>query len=174
MSSTSNAGAAGDLLLHPLSLLSLAGLLLNDHVFKAAAVGTAFDVVTGKVSDFCGVCFLPLLLVSGLELAQALFKRYRGPDVRVAVVAAVSVAVFFALMKTLPFFGDVYAQALGALQWPFYAAVAVVKGDVVPAVRAVRHVVDASDVVAVPCAFVVVVLQRKRVVRISSKPAAAP
>ncbi len=145
-------------MLHPFSLLSLAGLLLNDHVFKAAAAGTAFNVVTGKASDVCGVCFFAFLCVAAVELTQSLFKRYRGPDVKVAVVVAVCVAVFFALMKTLPFFGDLYAWSLGALQWPFHA----LRAGALVAVRPVAHIVDATDVVAVPCAFVVVYVQRRR------------
>lgn len=158
---SSNTGAAGDLLLHPLSLLSLAGLLLNDHVFKAAAAGTPWNVVTGKASDVCGVCFFAFLCVAAVELGQAALRRYRGPDVGVAVVVAVAVAVCFALMKTVAFFGDVYAWSLGVLQWPFYALRA---GALVP-VRAVAHVVDPGDVVAVPCAFVVVAVQRRRALR---------
>ena len=167
--SRTHASAAGDGLLHPLVLLALGLLLLNDHVFKAAAVGTPWSVVTGKLSDVCGVLFLPVLLVAGVELLQAarsrLFRAQKAgdtADVRIAVFAAVFVAVFFALMKTVPAVGAVYAHALGALQWPFLALAALVSGEAVPGLRPVRHILDATDVVVVPVAFVVVWLQRKR------------
>jgi len=45
-------------LLHPLSLLALTLLALNDHVFKVAYPGW----LTGKLSDFAGLVFFPLVL----------------------------------------------------------------------------------------------------------------
>lgn len=165
------AGAAGDGLLHPLVLASLALLVLNDHVFKSAAVGSSWSLLTGKLSDVCGVLFLPVLLVSGVELLSAARGRFsRRPrssagvaHVGVAIAAAAFVAIFFALMKTVPPVGALYAHALGALQWPVLAVVALASGEDVPGLRPVRHVLDASDVVVVPLAFVVVWLQRRRV-----------
>jgi hypothetical protein len=173
MGAQKHAGAAGDGLLHPLVLLALALLVLNDHVFKAAAAGSRWSTVTGKLSDVCGVFFLPVLLVAGLELAAALRDRLRrtGPvsdrvlGARPTFFVALFVAVFFALMKTVPAVGALYAHALGALQWPVLALAAAASGEAVPGLRPVRHVLDASDVVAVPFAFVVVWLQRQRAAR---------
>jgi tetratricopeptide (TPR) repeat protein len=45
-------------LLTPIYLAALAGLLLNDHVLKAAAPG----LITGKLSDFCGLFALAVFL----------------------------------------------------------------------------------------------------------------
>lgn len=148
----------------PVALVALGGLLLNDHVLKAAAVGTAWSVVTGKLSDFCGVAFLPILIVALLELARRAAGRVPAVvDVRAAVVVAVAVGAAFALMKSWSPAGAAYAHTLGVLQWPFYALRALTEGAPVPSPRAVRHVVDVTDVVAVPAAFVVVPLQRRRV-----------
>ncbi len=136
---------------------------MNDHVLKAAAAGTSWALVTGKLSDFCGVAFLPILLIALLELGRRAVGRVPAVvDVRVAVVVAVGVAIAFALMKSSPAAGAVYAHTLGALQWPFYALRALSDGAPLPPLRAVRHVVDVTDVVAVPAAFVVVALQRRR------------
>ena len=154
--------AAGDGLLRPASLAALSGLLLNDHVFKSLAAGTSWSVVTGKLSDVCGVLFLPVLLVAGVELLLSLGKRFAGPSTPVAVVAAVAVAVAFTLMKTVPWCGALYADAMGLLQWQFFAVAAFVKGHVVPVVRPVAHVVDPTDVIAVPFAFYVVLQARQR------------
>jgi len=163
-------GAAGDGLLHPLVLLALALLVVNDHVFKAAAAGSRWSTVTGKLSDICGVFFLPVLLVAGIELAAALRARVRRLTpvsnrllgMRATFFVALFVALFFALMKTVPAVGALYAHALGALQWPVLALAAAASGEAVPGLRPVRHVLDASDVVAVPFAFAVVWLQRQR------------
>jgi hypothetical protein len=45
-------------LLTPIYLAAMAGLLLNDHVLKAAAPG----LITGKLSDFCGLFALAVFL----------------------------------------------------------------------------------------------------------------
>ena len=165
MTSSTSPPSRGDLLLHPVALLALGGLLLNDHVLKAASADTPFTVVTGKLSDVCGVLFLPILVVAAVEFAGAVVKG-RVASVEVAGVVAVVVGVAFALMKTVPACGDVYAWALGALQWPVRALVAVLNGSVnehgLPSWQPVVHVVDPTDVVAVPFAFVVVALQRRR------------
>jgi len=144
--------AAGDALLHPAVVAALAVLVVNDHVGKDLARGTAWATLTGKASDVAGVLFLPVLVVAGLELAAAARGRYRGPSARMAMIVAALVAVAFAAMKTHPLAGDVYRYATGALQWPWHAAVAAVHGRVAPPVLPVRHVVDPTDLVALPAA----------------------
>ncbi|HEY1099049.1 MAG TPA: hypothetical protein VGF99_08970 [Myxococcota bacterium] len=155
---------AGSGLLDVVVVAALAGLIINDHVLKAASAGTAWRVVTGKLSDVCGVLFLPVLVVAGTELASAWRRRsaWRGPSVRVAVVVAAVVAVCFALMKTTALGGAVYAWSLGTLQWPVRALAALLSSSSVPALRPVRHVVDPGDLIAVPFAFYVVAQARVR------------
>ena len=56
----------GDLLLNPWALVSVAVILINDHVLKGAFGNT----MTGKLSDVAGVFLLPLLLLSVLEVLR--------------------------------------------------------------------------------------------------------
>ena len=52
-------------LAHPLSLVALTLLVLNDHFLKGAGLLPGW--VTGKLSDFAGLIFFPLLLTSLLN-----------------------------------------------------------------------------------------------------------
>lgn len=61
----------GDLMLHPIALSAVALLALNDHYLKA----TYGNWFTGKLSDFSGLTFFPLLLLSVLEIVRAPFTR---------------------------------------------------------------------------------------------------
>ena len=152
----------GSGLLDPVVVVALAGLLLNDHLLKAASAGTSWTIVTGKLSDFCGVLFLPVLVVAGVEFVASWRHRFSGPSVRTAVVVAVAVAVFFTLMNTIDVVGDIYALTLAALQWPLRATAALWQSQALPSVVAVRHVVDPTDTIAVPAAAWVVVQARVR------------
>ncbi len=154
--------APGDPLLHPVALVALVALVANDHLGKELARGTAWALLTGKVSDVAGVLFLPVLVVAGLELFAAALGRYRGPSPRTAVVVAALVAVAFAAMKTHPWAGDVYRYAAGALQWPWHAVTAALHGRPTPPVLPVRHVVDPTDLLALPAAGWVIVQARAR------------
>ena len=152
----------GSGLLDPVVVIALVGLLLNDHLLKAASAGTSWTLLTGKLSDVCGVLFLPVLIVAGVELVGGWRGRYRGPSVALAVAVAAFVAVFFALMKTIDVVGDVYAWSLGAVQWPLRAMVALLSSQALPSVVSVRHVVDPTDTVAVPAAAWVIGQARVR------------
>jgi hypothetical protein len=140
----------GSGLLDPVAVAALVGLVVNDHVLKAASAGTAFTVVTGKLSDVFGLVFFPVLVVAGTEIAASAVQRFRGPSQRTAQIVAAAVAVTFIGMKCSDVVGDVYASTLGALQWPFRALFAAMRGAALPTVRAVAHVVDPTDIVAVP------------------------
>lgn len=150
----------GASLVHPAVLTSLALLLLNDHVFKAAAVGTPWSGVTGKLSDVAGLAFFPVLVVASLELL-GLRRRLAWSDRRLASVVAVVVAAVFATINLWPAAGDLYALTLGALQWPARALVAVLGGMPSPSVRPVQHVVDPTDCLALPATALVVWLSRR-------------
>jgi hypothetical protein len=159
----SRAGAAaGDGLLDPVAAFALVVLVLNDHVLKEHAAGTPWAFVTGKLSDVAGVLFLPVLVVACVELVASLARRYRGPSPALAATVAVAVVVAFSLMKTWGPAADAYRVVLGALQWPYFAVVAAASGAPLPGVMPVRHVVDATDLVALPAAAWVVVQARAR------------
>jgi hypothetical protein len=82
-------------LCHPFSLASIALLLLNDHLLKRLAP----SLLTGKLSDFAGLFFFPLLLgaVLGLLLAGLRSAPRLAPRLAFFLIFAV-----FAAIKTLP------------------------------------------------------------------------
>lgn len=101
-----------NLLLHPLALIAIAVLVVNDHLLKAAFPGTWW---TGKLSDFAGLVFFPLFLLALVELFGARASR------RWAIGLIVLTGVVFASIELLPPAELVYRYGLGALQYPFRA-----------------------------------------------------
>jgi hypothetical protein len=157
-SAAPHAPAAGDGMLAPVALGALALLVLNDHVLKARFPG----VVTGKLSDFAGLVFFPLLLVALVEVAQRALGRFSRPSRRVLLVCVLATGAVFSLTKTWEPAGDLYRGALGVLQWPAYAAGALLRGAPLPPVRTVRHAVDPTDLIALPSLWVAYVIGRRR------------
>ncbi|MEX2546639.1 MAG: hypothetical protein WD830_02475 [Chloroflexota bacterium] len=103
----------GDGLLRPVPLLGIALLLLNDHVLKLVAPGD----ITGKLSDFAGLTFFPLLLVALWEVGIAVVGRMRMAS-EVALVAAIfATGIGFAAIEIVPAAADVYRAGLGFVQW---------------------------------------------------------
>lgn len=130
-----------DALVHPLALLALLVLGLNDHVLKGRLPGW----LTGKLSDVAGMIFFPLLLWALIELSLRLAGRRerRAAHLYVAVAAT---GIVFAAINLFESAGAGYAWALAALQWPVRAALA--GGPI--ALEPVGHVVDPSDLIALP------------------------
>lgn len=133
---------AGEGLLHPVPLLAIGLLVLNDHVLKDAF----HNALTGKLSDFAGMAFFPLLLQGLWEGAQSLLRRSWQPSRRALWICAAATALVFSLVQTYGPVTDLYRWGLGALQWPVYAIRA---GEWV-AVRPVQAWADPTDIVAVP------------------------
>jgi hypothetical protein len=78
-------------------MLGAVGLLvLNDHLFKAIWP----SALTGKVSDFAGALFFPILIQAALEIAQWLGGRYEGPN-RLGLIAGVSITALLFLVSEL-------------------------------------------------------------------------
>ncbi|MBT0993447.1 hypothetical protein KIN34_04000 [Cellulomonas sp. DKR-3] len=149
MSGSPGRRVRGDLVLHPVALVSLGVLLLNDHVLKAAAPGW----VTGKLSDVAGLAFFPFLVVA---LADVLRRRGR-PGVVTACVAAVVTAGGFAAVKLAAPMREAFVGLVGWVRFPVDA---VLSGAAYP--RPLVVVPDASDIVAVlACAAVVLVVVRQ-------------
>lgn len=140
----------GARLAHPVALVAIAALVLNDHVWKQAFPG----VVTGKLSDFAGLAFFPLFLQAGVEWARAAARRPAAGSDRVLGAAVIATAVVFALVKLDTPVTDLYRVGLGALQWPWHAAVAIAEARAVPTAPAVRIVADPTDLLALPAVFV--------------------
>ncbi|MFF5084581.1 hypothetical protein ACFY36_46705 [Actinoplanes sp. NPDC000266] len=78
-------------LIHPVTVLGLGLLLLNDHYLKAAHPGW----LTGKLSDAAGLIMAPALLA---VLLTPFVK-----DRRAGLIATVTVGVGFALVKAWPY-----------------------------------------------------------------------
>jgi hypothetical protein len=142
---------ARSLLARPIVLAALALLVANDHWAKAAYPG----VVTGKLSDFAGLVFFPLLVVATIELV--LGRPWRSRIAIVSVTAACLGA--FAAINLWPAAGTLYASMLGHVQWIPLAAWAVVTNAAIPTSTPVAHAVDATDLLAaIPGAAVAVLI----------------
>jgi hypothetical protein len=138
-------------LLGPPALLAIALLIVNDHILKARAPG----IVTGKLSDFAGMIFFPLLLAAA---AEHLGLR-RG---RTAVlIAALATGAVFAAIKLWAPAGDLYRLTLAALQWPFRATAAILTSAPLPALGRVHFTADPTDLLALPALLVPVLLTRR-------------
>ena len=133
-------------LVHPIALAAIALLVVNDHVLKQLAPG----LVTGKLSDFAGLAFFPLLLAAAAEHAGV----RRGTQT--IVIAVIATGLAFAAVKL--FVPELYRVGLAALQWPFRAVRAIVTGAALPALGRVRFVADPSDLVALVALAVPLVL----------------
>lgn len=78
-------------LLHPVTLVALIALVVNDHVLKVVMPGA----LTGKLSDVTGLVVFPLLVLSLAELIRPSASR---PRVLALAIGATAVAFF--LVKT--------------------------------------------------------------------------
>ncbi len=137
---------AGDVLLHPLALASLATLVVNDHVLKGAFPG----LVTGKLSDIAGVVLLPLVLVAGWELVAAAIGRDRSPGRSALALAIVTTGVGFAVVKLAAPAAGAFGWLLGVVAWPAAAVVSFLTGSAVIAPSPAPIVVDPGDLIALP------------------------
>src|ERR1700679_4140779 len=84
-------------LVHPWPLLAVALLAVNDHLLKGS--GWLPGWLTGKLSDFAGLFFFPVLLTVIAERWPA--SRWTGRRF-VAALAVGTTALVFALIKTAP------------------------------------------------------------------------
>ena len=104
------------LLVRPLPMFALMVLALNDHWLKGSGVLPGW--LTGKLSDFAGLLFFPLLLVTLLNLmahpfAQrgALLARLASPSTTQVAVACFLTGVFFAGVQLSPQVAAFYGRA---------------------------------------------------------------
>ena len=119
-------------------------LVANDHVFKGRWPAAA----TGKISDFAGLFFFPLLLLAVSEILLATTSRnWRAGRARLSAVVAVTAAGFVAV-KVSPVMGEFYGSALGLLRWPVEAARNAASGQAWPEVVPARIRTDTTDLLA--------------------------
>lgn len=96
-------------LAHPMTLVALVLLVVNDHVGKRAHPG----MVTGKLSDVGGLVVAPPLLAMVMVL---LVPRLRGQTA--AVVAVVATGAGFATVQLSPTVAEVASQAWSVVAGP--------------------------------------------------------
>lgn len=103
----------GALLLHPVSLLAIAILLINDHVLKAMWGNT----LTGKLSDGAGILIVPLLLLCIMRLppSRLLSDLAHRPGTTIAALSFSAAGL--GAVKTVGPVGDAYAWTIGGLRW---------------------------------------------------------
>ncbi len=101
-------------LVHPVPLAAVGVLALNDHLLKGA--GLLPGAVTGKLSDFAGLFFFPLLLAA---IAGGICRALRGRDIddrrSLAAATAIATAAGFAAVKLLPAVNALVARTWGAM-----------------------------------------------------------
>ena len=100
---------------HPVTVLSLIVLVLNDHVFKAAFPG----LVTGKLSDVAGLVLAPPLVA----VLVTLFVPRLRPRV-VAALALILVGAGFAVVKV-----DGYAATFASQMWSVVSGPSLIRAD---------------------------------------------
>lgn len=98
-------------LAHPLSLLAVGLLLLNDHLLKHIAP----SVLTGKLSDFAGLFFFPFLAAAVWGL---LFERRRPTSRWSAPLIFILTGAWFTAIKTLPWANALTVTILTRLVGP--------------------------------------------------------
>lgn len=142
--------------MHPVPVLAIVVLLLNDHWWKFAFTGWW----TGKISDFAGMVFFPLLLQAFVELVDR--REPFRPRRSQLIGCALATGLVFGSTNVSAFAADAYRVGLGWIQWPFRVLGAIVRGGAVPEVSAVHLTQDPSDVIAVPFVLVAVWVGWKR------------
>lgn len=150
---------AGDGLLHPLALAAIALLIVNDHVLKVAAPG----LVTGKLSDFAGLAFFPLLLVGLWEWLLSLGGRWSGPSARPLSIAVAASAVGFTLVKLADVGTTAFAWSLGSAHWFVAYVWAAPTGEGYPQHRLAPVVQDPTDLIALSALAVALVIGLGRI-----------
>lgn len=105
-------------LVQPLPLVALALLAVNDHVLKGAGVLPGW--LTGKLSDFAGLFFFPLLCTALVDTTLALCRAPWDPTLRTwkAVAACLATGVGFAATELSPAAAATYAELVTAIGIP--------------------------------------------------------
>ena len=108
--------------LHPAPLIAMVVLALNDHWLKGA--GLLPGALTGKLSDFAGLLFFPLLVTAMADLALLAASRVGGWALDFSLrryklaVAAAATAALFASIKLSPGAALYVAGAFSRGSWP--------------------------------------------------------
>lgn len=145
-------------LLHPVPLLALATLVINDHVLKQHYPGW----ITGKLSDIAGMVFFPLFLFVVLNAMRGKRESTSLRGDRLLMECALATALVFCAVKTFAPATAFYEMGLGFLQWPLRAGMALLRGDTPGPVVSVVLVRDVTDLIAVPFVAIPILIGRSR------------
>lgn len=149
---------AGDGLLKPVVLAAVALLLVNDHLLKGAWPGW----LTGKLSDFAGLVFFPLLLQALWEVAASAAGRSSLASGRVLALSIMFTLSAFSAIQVSPAASEAYGWALGTAQWLVGSVLdALSGGSGVPLQRAL-NTPDPTDLAALPVLAVPYLVGRGR------------
>ncbi|KAB2866891.1 MAG: hypothetical protein F9K46_01415 [Anaerolineae bacterium] len=118
-------------ILHPISIGAIVVLLLNDHFLKQHYPSWW----TGKLSDFAGLIFAPLILAT--FLAWIIPPRLKNQENWVGIIAFSVTGIMFALTKTLPQVNDATSEF-----WEFFAG------------GPVKMWLDSTDLLALPALII--------------------
>lgn len=136
---------------HPVALVAITVLIVNDHVLKAAFASWW----TGKLSDVAGLVFFPLFLLGLFSLGRTTIRPW------MSIAACASTAMVFTLVKVWPPANEVYRVGLGTLQWPVRSLWMLAHGHALPAIAKVGLAMDASDLIALPAVLVAYAVGRR-------------
>jgi type IV secretory pathway protease TraF len=133
-------------------------LALNDHFFKGS--GYLPSILTGKLSDFCGLFFFPLLCTACFDVLLSACNALLGRCVfdaslrtRKLVISGLATAAFFSALKINAAFAAHYVALIEHI-------------DVANVFPPARIVQDLSDLVALPMIALAVVFGRSRIAKI--------
>jgi hypothetical protein len=108
--------------LHPVPLVALVVLAVNDHYLKHAGILPRW--LTGKLSDFGGLLFFPLLLTALGDTLAYFLARLTGAKWDYSlrrwkiVAACVATAAVFAPLELSAAYGRFYTATLGRIGFP--------------------------------------------------------
>jgi hypothetical protein len=108
--------------LHPVPLVALVVLALNDHYLKGRHLLPQW--LTGKLSDFGGLLFFPLLVTALGDTLLYFVTRVTGWRLDYSlrrwkiVAACVATAAVFTPLELSAAYGDFYTRTLGQIGFP--------------------------------------------------------
>jgi hypothetical protein len=131
-------------MLHPAVVMAVLVLLVNDHVLKVSFPGWW----TGKISDFAGLIFFPLLLQAIWEIGVWCVGVIPKKTGTVCWVAVLATGMVFTAVQVWPTASAIYRIVWGRLGWMVNAVIATVLVRPVPLMTEAKLVADPTDLIA--------------------------
>jgi len=144
-----------DALVHPVPLVALGVLLVNDHVLKPHHPGW----LSGKLSDFAVMVLLPFLLLAAWDALRLIRPGLPPAGPKLAVACVVVSVIVFTAIELSPLGADLYRWGLGGAQWPFRSLAALFGSQAMPGLAPVALTSDVSDLMSLPAALAVLVVR---------------